>query len=150
VQHREMQRAFLSWIDRHPDDGRFILNNGYDWTYFEVEDVPFRVTAVRRTEQGLELRLDDDTEELLSGPAWTGPSGAIYLVVKGGRFEARLERDAQAGLSDALVETPDGIAFWSPGAPIPILDARPPRSPEGPILPEFGPSHGLATRNRFG
>src|SRR5205809_4885030 len=41
VEHPGMARAFASWIDLHPDDGRFILNNGYDWSYFRVEDVPF-------------------------------------------------------------------------------------------------------------
>ena len=32
-------------LDRagHPDDGRFIFNNGYDWSYFRVEDAPFFV-----------------------------------------------------------------------------------------------------------
>ena len=26
---------------RHPDDGRYILTNGYDWTYFTVDDAPY-------------------------------------------------------------------------------------------------------------
>ena len=34
-----LARALASWIARHPDDGRFILTNGYDWTYFTVEKI---------------------------------------------------------------------------------------------------------------
>jgi hypothetical protein len=41
-----MQRAFASWLRRHPDDGRFILSNGYDWTYLTVEGPAFFVQSV--------------------------------------------------------------------------------------------------------
>ncbi len=54
--HARLARAFHSWIGRHPDDGRYILNNGYDWTYFKVEDVPLFVTGV--SERGLSLEGD--------------------------------------------------------------------------------------------
>ena len=29
------------WIGRHPDDGRYVLKNGYDWSYFTVDDAPY-------------------------------------------------------------------------------------------------------------
>ena len=45
VTHRGMARAFASWVARHPDDGRYILSNGYDWSYFRVEDAPRFRTA---------------------------------------------------------------------------------------------------------
>jgi len=41
VVHPSLESALHTWIARHPDDGRFILTNGYDWTYFRVEDAPF-------------------------------------------------------------------------------------------------------------
>jgi uncharacterized protein len=46
VRHPGMQEAFASWISRHPDDGRHILCNGYDWSYFDVQDVPFFVRGL--------------------------------------------------------------------------------------------------------
>ena len=38
VDRPSLSRALLSWVRRHPDDGRFILSNGYDWTYVGVDD----------------------------------------------------------------------------------------------------------------
>ena len=32
VEHPKLAEAFHTWIARHPDDGRYILTNGYDWT----------------------------------------------------------------------------------------------------------------------
>src|SRR5690606_13637499 len=46
VEHPGMARSFAAWMDRHPVDGRFILNNGYDWTYLEVEDAPCHVRTL--------------------------------------------------------------------------------------------------------
>ena len=43
VEHPGLEAAMHTWIARHPDDGRYILTNGYDWTYFTVDDVPFFV-----------------------------------------------------------------------------------------------------------
>src|SRR5512138_1092762 len=43
VEHRKLAAAMHTWISRHPDDGRYILTNGYDWTYFTVEDAPYTV-----------------------------------------------------------------------------------------------------------
>src|SRR5205085_5202357 len=46
VDHPALERALHGWIARHPDDGRFILTNGYDWTYFQVDDAPYTVRSV--------------------------------------------------------------------------------------------------------
>lgn len=109
VEHPGMQRAFASWIDRHPDDGRFILQNGYDWTYFSVDDVPFFVRAVRVTDAGVSVLLSDDSEEALDPASLAvGENDAVYLRVKGGRFEARLTPEAQTQLAPLLSETPAG------------------------------------------
>lgn len=125
VEHPGMQAAFRSWLDRHPDDGRPILNNGYDWTYITVEGPAFRVRAVRRTDAGLVLALDDGSEELLGGDVWVESDGALWVTVKGGRFQARLEPGAQASLGDVLVETPNGLALWSPEGPREVAPRRP-------------------------
>ena len=66
VVHPGMHQAFASWLQRHPDDGRYILSNGYDWSYLTVEGASRFVRAVRSVEgrpvlvllDGLEARLD--------------------------------------------------------------------------------------------
>jgi hypothetical protein len=110
VEHVGMARAFASWIGRHPDDGRYILNNGWDWTYFRVEDVPFFVLSVRDVEGRPKLVLSDGTEEALD------PTGvrvqaddALYVSVKGGLFEARFSRQAQLDLAPWLSEDAGGV-----------------------------------------
>jgi len=105
VEHPGMARAFASWIDRHPDDGRFILNNGYDWSYFRVEDVPFFVLGVREQAGRLELLLSDGSESPLDPGSLThGPQGALYAPVKNHKFQARFTQAAQTALSPWLVE----------------------------------------------
>jgi hypothetical protein len=109
VEHPGMARAFASWIDRHPDDGRFILNNGYDWSYFRVEDVPFFVLGVREQSGKLELSLSDGSESPLDPSSLTlGPQGALYTTVKNGKFRARFTPSAQIALGPWLVEAENG------------------------------------------
>lgn len=131
IENPAMQRAFLRWIARHPDDGRPILTNGYDWTYFTVDDTPFRVVRCARSGDGLRIGLDDESEELLRGPVWLGGQGALYTRVKDGQFEARFRRDVQAGLGDAVVAQADGGFGLDDGVRvIAVLPRRPePLSP---------------------
>jgi hypothetical protein len=109
VTHRGMQDAFATWIRRHPLDGRYILCNGYDWTYFHVEDVPFFVRRVGGTPQRPTLVLSDQTEELLD-PAQLrlGARDAVYVWIKEGAHEARFSPAAQLELAPFLVETSEG------------------------------------------
>jgi hypothetical protein len=112
VVHAGMARAFSTWIGRHPDDGRFILQNGYDWTYFSVEDTPYFVESVRSLESGLELELSDGTTEPLppSGLA-LDESGQLLASVKGGLFQARFKRAAQLSIGELLSEDEAGNLF---------------------------------------
>lgn len=104
-----MARAFASWIARHPDDGRFILTNGYDWTYLTVDDVPFFVEGIRAAPGALLLALSDGSEEALEPRTLrVGRADALYCRVKGGAFEARFTRSAQVSLAPHLVEAADG------------------------------------------
>jgi hypothetical protein len=108
VEHPGMARAFASWIGRHPDDGRYILNNGYDWSYFRVEDAPFFVLAVRAIAGAPELELSDGTRERLDPEALEASAeGALYVRVKGD-FRARFTPNAQLGLAPWLDQLPDG------------------------------------------
>ncbi len=84
VEHPGMARAFASWIDVHPDDGRFILNNGYDWSYFRVEDVPFFVLGLRQQDAELRLLLSDGSESPLE-PGSAGRRRARRAVHDGQR-----------------------------------------------------------------
>jgi hypothetical protein len=117
VVHPGMARAFATWIGRHPDDGRFILQNGYDWTYFSVEDTPYFVESVRSLESGLELELSDGTTEPLSpGGLALDESGQLLASVKGGVFQARFKRAAQLGIGEFLSEDDAGNLFLATDA----------------------------------
>jgi hypothetical protein len=118
VEKPSLRRAFSRWIGRHPDNGRFILSNDYDWTYFTVEDVPFFVEAIR-TEEGpngttLLLWLSDGSREPLTPSGMRiGQQDAVYVSVKAGQYEARFTQSAQLALAPLLVEgdTPDQLGL---------------------------------------
>jgi hypothetical protein len=109
VEHAGLAAAFHSWIARHPDDGRYILTNGYDWTYFIVDDAPYFVRSLGIEPDRIHLVLSDGTEE-----AWdpettrVGSDGALYAVVKRGAaqgpYEAKFTRHAQVSLEPVLVD----------------------------------------------
>ncbi len=114
VEHEKLVHALHSWISRHPDDGRYILTNGYDWTYFTVDDAPYFVLGVRPADgaaepAALSLVLSDGTEETWD-PHTTrvGAGDALYAQVKRGAshgpFEAKFSRHAQLALAPYLVE----------------------------------------------
>jgi hypothetical protein len=119
VAHPGMARAFATWIGRHPDDGRYVLNNGWDWSYFAVEDVPYFVEEVREAEGRPLLLLSDGTlEPMAAGSLRAAAGGVLYLRVKQGEFEARFRRTAQLALGPWLDEDPDGTPVLA------ILGAR--------------------------
>jgi len=109
VEHPGLAAAMHTWIRRHPDDGRFILTNGYDWTYFLVEDAPFLVRRVEQVGAAVWLELSDGTrEEWDPACSFVGEGGALYARVKAstrpGPFTAKFTRHAQASLEPLLVE----------------------------------------------
>jgi hypothetical protein len=111
VDRPALRAALHRWISRHPDDGRYILENGYDWCYFTVDDVPCFVVGLHATADAVMLTLADGSEEPLD-PATLreGAGGALYARVKantpGGAFDAKLTRAAQAALLPLVVEGP--------------------------------------------
>jgi hypothetical protein len=109
VEHPKLLDALHSWISWHPDNGRFILTNGYDWTYFTVDDAPFQVRSVLLDEPGPRLRLSSG-REVPFGPLSLAPDGSLYtsLVLDGHPCEARFSRHAQTQL-DPLLEEHDGL-----------------------------------------
>lgn len=116
VEHPKLAAALHTWIARHPDDGRFILTNGYDWTYFAVDDVPFFVRSVRIADDDAILVLSDGSEEPLDpSTIRVGPRGDLYLVVKraasGGPYEAKMTRFAQTQLAPLLSEEDGAVVL---------------------------------------
>lgn len=104
VEHPALEKALRSWISIHPDDGRPILTNGYDWCYFRPEDTPLFVDAVTVNDDGTAtLKLFDGTEEPLDPEALSlDEDGVACARVRGGRMEARFLRHAQTGLAPLL------------------------------------------------
>jgi uncharacterized protein len=141
VEHAKLAAAMHTWISRHPDDGRYILTNGYDWTYFTVEDAPFFVRAVKLDGGRVTLALSDGTEEPWDPrESEIAPSGAIYTSVKGsakgGPFRAKFTRHAQASLAPVLTEVPGAgephAAVILEGKTVPIGRAAPRAAPRAP------------------
>src|SRR4051812_7767812 len=117
VENAALADALHSWIARHPDDHRYILTNGYDWTYFQVDDAPYTVRALRIEPHRIVLVLSDRSEEDLQPESLrVGAADALYAAVKGGRFEARFTRHAQTELGPALVEGADGAPLLAVGS----------------------------------
>lgn len=109
VDHPRLRDAMHTWIARHPDDGRYILTNGYDWTYFIVDDAPYFVVAVGDGGDTPLLQLSDATTEPFSPErVRIAETNALYTQVKagapGGPYEAKFTRHAQASLAPWVVD----------------------------------------------
>src|SRR5688572_19225885 len=63
VEHPGLAKAMASWISRHPDNGRWVLENGYDWCYVTIEDVPFWVQSAHFEGSQIVGTLSDGSEE---------------------------------------------------------------------------------------
>lgn len=126
VRHPRLASVLHAWIGRHPDDGRYVLSNGYDWTYVAVDDAPYFVVALRFgppfdgrdpppvEPERVELRLSDGSEETWEPTATrVGTDGALYATVKRsasrGPYEAKFTRHAQLSLDRVLVEADGGV-----------------------------------------
>jgi len=126
VTHRGMQDAFATWIRRHPRDRRYVLCNGYDWTYFSVEDAPFFVRGLGGTLEQPTLLLSDQSEEPLEfSQLSVGDHDALYARVKGGEFEARFTPAAQLALAPYVVEGPQGEPAFCLAESGPVVTPHP-------------------------
>jgi len=112
VNHPLLRDAMHTWITRHPDTGRFILSNGYDWVYVMVHDTPFFVTSIAHREGDVFVRLSDGSEEPLEPTTATmNNRGEVCLRVKPhaphGPFTAKMSRFAQSQLAPYLETVSD-------------------------------------------
>jgi len=100
-----MAAAFARWVRRHPDDGRWILSNDYDWCYFTVEDTGYFVLGMTLGEGMPTLRLSDGTSEPLDPQTLTvDDDGVLRVRVKGGGEAARFSRQAQLAIAPLLAD----------------------------------------------
>jgi uncharacterized protein len=124
VDHPRLRAALHQWITRHPTDGRFILSNGYDWTYFSVEDVPYFVRGLQLGDEP-RLVLSDDTSEPFPHDGYRiGRGGALYCPVKSGTFEARFTPSAQNALGPLLSFDESGLHLCIGSDRIPLPETE--------------------------
>lgn len=115
VTHVGMRKAFASWLGRHPDDGRYILTNGYDWTYLTVEGALRFVQSVHDREGQPVLELLDGKELPLEPQALSCDAEGRLWVALGEGEQACFAKAAQLELSPWLVER-DGAVGLQIGA----------------------------------
>ncbi len=111
VEHPGLARAMISWLTRHPDDGRWVLENGWDWCYLVVDDVPWVASSARVVGDELIVSLPDGTDEVLAeirGDDSGVLRGTVKAGARGGPHPCKLSRSAQLSLVDQLVESDDG------------------------------------------
>lgn len=120
VEPRALEEALHRWIARHPDDGRFILSNGYDWCYFTVEATPYLVKGVLDG-AAPRLALDDGSIEHLDPVGLrVEADGALVARVKGGGFDAKFTPSAQRELGPWLEEGAAGPCLAIAGTTYPL------------------------------
>lgn len=126
VSHPGMHKAFASWLTRHPDDGRDILSNGYDWTYVTVEGPRFFVQSVRGGAGGLLVELLDG-QQLPLEPDKLGcdDAGKLWLALPKGE-KACFTPAAQLEISPWLVERSGAVGLEIQGQFSPIAGASAP------------------------
>jgi hypothetical protein len=125
VEHPGMRRAFASWLKRHPDNGRYILDNGYDWTYLLVEGDAEFVQSVRAVdEMPCAVLLDGNEVPLTAAALHCDPEGVLRLELSGGEH-ARFTPAAQLELSPWLVEEGGAPGLQIGGRFAPIRGAAP-------------------------
>jgi hypothetical protein len=109
LEHPGLCRSFDRWVQR-AEDGRWCLKNDINWAYITLEGAPFFVRGLRIEDDGVVLRLSDDSEQPLDADSLRqGPDGALYCDVRGGEYAARFERHVAAQLEPLIGEDDEGV-----------------------------------------
>jgi len=123
VEHPRMRKAFASWLRHHPDDGRPILSNGYDWTYLTVEGAERFVQSARSRAGRPELVLFDGTELPLDPAALScDAEGKLWLRLAEGE-PACFTAAAQLELAPWLSQREGAVGLEIEGHFSPIVGA---------------------------
>jgi hypothetical protein len=121
LEHPGMKKAFASWLSRHPDNGRDILTNGYDWTYLTVQGARFFVQSVRDRAGRPEVALLDARELPLDAEAVScDEDGQLWLLLPEGE-KACFTPTAQLELAPWLVEHEGAVGLQISGKFWPII-----------------------------
>lgn len=124
VEKRSLADAMHTWLSYHPDDGRPILENGFDWCYLSVEDTAHFVVAVRGQPPDVpRVVLRSGHEEPLRTETLRVDADGIAFVdvlPRGAKqpVPARFLREAQLALAPWLEDEPLGLRVG--GAVIPV------------------------------
>ncbi len=135
VDHPKLAAAMATWISRHPHDGRYVLENGYDWCWITVDDTPFMVRAVRVEGPLLIATLSDGTEERLDPASLEiDRTGNVRCEVKreakGGPYPAKLDRHALQSLGERLRDDGEGLLLVLDGAEVRLHSGGEDSSPD--------------------
>jgi len=122
-------QGLRSWLTRHPDDGRYILSNGYDWSYLTVEGAAYFVRDVRAQNQRPELELLDVRTLPLDPLALSSdPEGKLWVRLPEGE-QACFTAAAQLALSPGSSNSTPPSVWRSPGSSRRFVRPLPNRPP---------------------
>jgi hypothetical protein len=108
ITHERTLKLFYSNLDID-DEGRFFLQVGREKAFVQVDDAPFIVEALRMTDKGIRLRLNDESHELLDPASLRITEANVpYCKVRGGRMEAKFSRTAWYQLAEYIQERKEG------------------------------------------
>lgn len=107
IQNPRINRLFSTCL-RQTSDGGFEIMLGRDRAAVEIEDTPYVVTRVSGDpQQGLTVRLNDDSEEALAPDTLeVGDGDVLYCRVKKRRYPARFLRPAYYQIAADIREEP--------------------------------------------
>lgn len=126
IENERIRRAFFRWVRLHPDDGRTILSNGYDWTYFVALATPLFVERLALRDGELVLRLVDGVERpFVPEEASLDEAGVVRVALPDRGFSARFLPDAQRDLLPILEEREGRFGVLVGGEFRPFGDGRP-------------------------
>ncbi|MBI3798716.1 MAG: DUF1285 domain-containing protein [Deltaproteobacteria bacterium] len=112
IHNRRINTLFSQHLRKTPA-GTYEIAIGWDKVAVEIDDAPYVVTRVTGdTEQGLLLRLNDESEELLDPTTLSiGAENVLYCLVKGREHPARFSRPAYYQLATDVQEDTATGAF---------------------------------------
>lgn len=109
ITHERTWKLFSSVL-KCDDQGRYILQIGPERAFVKVHDAPFVVQTLRLTDQGLRLRLKDETTEILDPASLRiTPDNVPYCRVRDGSMEAKFSRTAYYELAEFVHEGSEGF-----------------------------------------
>jgi len=112
IHNRRINTLFSQHL-RKTAAGTYEIAIGWDKVTVEIDDAPYVVTRVTGdSDQGLTLRLNDESEELLDPPTlYIGAENVLYCLVKGREHPARFSRPAYYQLVEYVEEDAETKAF---------------------------------------